>query len=124
MKHKHSGQALVILLVYMVVAIMTTTVAVALIIINSTAASHVEQGDMALAVAESGAENALIRLVRTPEYSGETLTVGGGSATVTVSGSGEKLIISRGKVGDFERTVQIVVGFIDDIMTVYSWREI
>ena len=124
MKYNTSGQALVILLVYMVIAMITTSMAVALVIINATSTSHVEQGDMALNTAESGAENALIRLIRTPNYTGETLTVGGGSATVTVSGSSDKTILSEGVIGGYERNVQVVVRFLGGVMTILSWQEL
>lgn len=123
MKHKN-GQALVVLLVFMIVAIMITTMAVALVIVNASAASQVEQGDMVLKLAESGAENALLRLVRDPSYTGtETLTIDGGSVTATVSAGTPAIITSRGVEGEFVRSVTVSADFVDTVLTINSWRE-
>ncbi len=124
-KNNNSGQALVILLVFMVVAIIMTTMAVALVIINATAASDVEQGDMALKLAESGAENALLRLVRDPTYIGtETLTLDGGQVTATVSGTGPIIITSQGRQGNFIRTASVSASFASTVLTINNWREV
>lgn len=123
MKNKN-GQALVVLLVFMVVAITITTMAVALVIINATAASQVEQGDMALKLAESGAENALLRLVRDPTFTGtETFTLGSGSVTATVSGVNPSIITSQAMVGNFVRTTSVSASFVNTVLTIHSWRE-
>lgn len=124
-KKQNSGQALVVLLVFMVVAIIMTTMAVALVIINATAASQVEQGDMALKLAESGAENALLRLVRDPTYTGtETLALGSGSVTATVSAGNPIIITSRGVQGQFIRVASVSASFVNTILTIQRWREV
>jgi len=121
----HNGQALVVLLVFMVVAITMTTMAVALVIINARAASQVEQGDMALKLAESGAENALLRLVRDPTYTGmETFTLGTGTVTSTVSAGTPIIIRSRGKDGTFTRSASVSASFINTVLTIQSWQEV
>ncbi len=125
MKKNQQGQALVILLVFMVVAIIMTTMAVALVSINATAASQVEQGDMALKLAESGADNALLRLMRSPAYSGtETFTLGSGQVTATVSGTNPIIIMSEGRQGTFVRTASVSASFVNTVLTVHSWREV
>ncbi|OGG34951.1 hypothetical protein A2363_01880 [Candidatus Gottesmanbacteria bacterium RIFOXYB1_FULL_47_11] len=118
------GQALVVLLVFMVVAITMTTMAVALLVINANAASQVEQGDMAVAIAQSGAENAILRLARNPGYTGETLTVDGGSATVTVTGTNPLTVTSVGTYNGFVRGVVASASFLDTVLTVNSWQEV
>ncbi len=118
------GQALVILLVFMVIAIVLTTTAVAMTIVNSTAASHVEQSDEALKIAESGIENALLRLVRNPFYRGsETLTIAGASATVEVTGTSPISIVSTGAYGTFTRVVEVIAETNSEV-TIISWKEI
>ena len=120
-----SGQALVVLLVFMVVAIMMTTMAVALVIVNATAASQVEQGDMTLKLAESGAENALLRLVRDPTYTGsETFTLGTGTVTATVSAGNPIIITSRGVQGSFVRVASVSASFVNTVLIIQSWQEI
>ncbi len=122
---KNKGQALVVLLVFMVVAIIMTTMAVALVIINSQAASQVEQGESALRVAESGAENALLRLVRDPTVRGtETLTIDGGSATVTITGGDPMIVVSRGEAGNFVRTASVSARFQNTELIINSWQEV
>lgn len=124
MKHNNNGQALVVLLVFMVVSIIMTTMAVALVIINATAASEVEQGDMALKLAESGAENALIRLVRDPAYTGtETTSLAGGTTIATVSAGNPIIIKSSGIYGQFVRKASVSAGFVDTVLTVQHWQE-
>ena len=117
-----SGQTLVTLLVFMVIAIAITSSAVVLTISNSLQASKVEQGMMALQIAESGAENALLRLLRNPSYTGETLTVGTGTAVLTVTGTPVK-IISEGINGRFRRKIEIGVNT-STTLTVTSWKEV
>jgi len=122
---KNTGQALVVLLVFMVVSIMITTMAVALVIINATAASHVEQGDMAGELARSGAEQALLHLVRDPTYTGtETFSLGGGTITATVSAGNPIIITSRGVQGQFARVTSVSAVFTDTVLTVVSRREV
>ncbi len=121
---KQKGQALVILLFYMVIAIALTTTAVAVIVANSLSITRTEEGAHALEIAESGAENALIRLIRDTTYSGETLPMDGGTAEITVSGTNEKTIVSQGIVGKFRRSVEVVARFTDGVLSVLSWQEI
>ncbi len=118
------GQALVILLFYMIIAITLTTTAVAVIVSNSLSATRSEQGAHALQIAEAGAENAIVRLLRSTSYSGETLTVGIGTATVTVTGTNTKIIRSVGAISGFTRTVQVTATLTNGILEVSSWQEI
>lgn len=115
---------MIVLLFYMIIAITLTATAIAVVMSNSLAVTTVEEGNHALEVAEAGAENAIIRLLRTPGYSGETFSVGLGSAAVTVVGVEPKTIHSRGSMGSFERSVEVVVSFANGVLTVLSWQEI
>ena len=118
------GQALVLLIVVMVVGTIVTSAAVIFVIVNSQAASNLQSGEETYAIAESGAENGILRLVRDPNYGGETLTVGMGSTVITVSGSGTKTIVSEGVRGNFRRKVEVVGSYVNNIFTVSTWREI
>jgi len=119
-----NGQALTMLLVVMVAGMIITSAAVITIVINSAATSKLASGEEAYHIAESGAENAILRLVRDPSYVGETLTVGNGSATITVTGSGPKTIVSEGVMGSFRRKIQVVGTYVNNIFTVSTWSEI
>lgn len=116
-----SGQTLITLLVFIVVATAVTSTAVAVLINTTRSSSILGQSITATHIAESGAENALLRLLRDPNYAGETLAVGAGTATITVTGSTTKTITSIGTIGDFQKTVQVVVTY-NNTMTVSSWN--
>lgn len=118
-----SGQALVVLLFYMIIAMTLTTTAVAVIVSNSLAVTQEEVGNQALVIAEAGAENALLKLIRNTNYTGEILTIASGSATVTVSGDSTKTITSTGNVEGVARVIQVTAGINNGVMTVTSWQE-
>lgn len=122
--NNQKGQTLVILLIYMMIAVIVTTASIALVINSATGTDRVNQGSKSLDIAESGAETAMIKLLRNPDYSGETLSVNGGQAFVTVSGTNPKTVSSKGTLGNFTRTIQVVVDTSNNILTVLSWKEI
>ena len=111
-----SGQALVILLFYMIVAITLTTAAVAVVVSNSLTVTRSEQGAHALEYADAGAENAIIRLLRSTNYTGETIAIGDGSVTKTIT--------SVGRTGTFARTIEVVADTTGGVLSVVSWQEI
>ncbi|HZZ98695.1 MAG TPA: hypothetical protein VFG51_02055 [Candidatus Saccharimonadia bacterium] len=123
MRSKESGQALVILLIFIAVTVIVITVAVVLIIVTSSGASSYEQSNMAYNIAETGAENAILRLLRDPTYTGETLTVDTGTATITVTGSGTQTVTSVGRYNTYLRKIQVVL-LSDDVETIQSWTEV
>ena len=117
------GQALVTLLFFMVIGITITSAAVVVIVTNALSATRFEQGTDAYDIAESGAENALLRLLRNPFYTGETLPIGNGTATITVANN---TIISSGSAAfnNEIRTIQVNTVYNNGILTVTSWKEI
>ncbi len=126
-KHlKQKGQALITLLVFMVMAVTITSAAVVTIVVNTQGSLKVQEGTTVLNAAESGAENALLRLLRDPNYAGETLSVGDSIVVITVAGTTTKTITSVATTADinFKRTVQVVAGYTNNILTVSSWQEV
>ncbi len=121
--HNQSGQMLVALLSFMAMGITLTTAATAITIANTQTSSKYALGQDALSVAESGADNAILRLTRDPTYTGETLTVGTGTATITVSGVSPKTITSVGLSGRFRRTIIVTATQTSNVLTVTSWIE-
>ena len=90
----------------------------------SQGTSRLEGRILASQVAESGMENALLLLLRNPNYVGETLTVGTGTATITVTGnSTTKTITSIGRINNYLQTVEVIVTYNNTIMTITSWEE-
>jgi Tfp pilus assembly protein PilX len=117
------GQALVVLLFYMIIAITVTTTAIALAISNSISALKEEEGNHALEIAESGAENALLRLLRDNTYSGETVAIGNGSAQISITNGSTKTVTSVGTEGDFKRTIRVVAVITNGLLSIQSWSE-
>ena len=122
----NQGQSIVILTVFMGIFISVTTAAIIIISTNSVAADAFQQGISARQVAESGIENAILRLLRNPDYLGESLLIGNGSATVSVAGdTTKKTIISIGTLGNFQRKIEAKIGYTNDYrLIVTSWKEI
>lgn len=117
------GQALITLLFFVVISLTITSGAIIIIITNSLSASKLEEGGLAYYTAESGIENALLRLLRDPDYTGGTLVVGDGTATVTVTGVNPKTIVSVGINGNFKRTVSAQMTYADGYYTFSNWKE-
>ena len=118
------GQTLVVLLVFVAMAMAVVTAAVAVVVSNTQSSSRFEIGQTALGLAESGAEEALLLLLRDPTYAGGTLTTVDGTATISVSGSDPKQIVSSAVVGGARRKIQVVASYTAGVLTVQTWREI
>ncbi len=122
----NKGQVLVMLVVFVSIMTAVTAMAVSLIISNSTSANKFELGFASVEAAESGAEIALLKLLRDPtNYTGETFTLDDISVTVNVSGGTTKTVVSTAVLGTITKKVQLVIEDpINDVMSVTSWKEI
>jgi hypothetical protein len=119
------GQAMVALLFFVVMAITITSGAVIVLYSNSLSGTRFQQGSIAYEIAQSGVENAILRLIRDPAYTGETLTVGNGTATTQVTKSGSSYtIISTGTVGNFVKKIQVDGTYTNTLFTEVSRKEI
>lgn len=118
------GQALVTLLFFVLISLTITSAAIVIIITSASATSEFEEGILAYNAAESGIENALLRLLRDPSYTGETLAIDTASAVISVTGSNPKTVVSVGQNGKFRRTVQAQMNYNSGYYTFSSWKEI
>lgn len=121
------GQALVALLSFIIISITVVSAAVIILITNSLAASKVEQGVTAYALAQSGVENAVLRLLRNPTYTGEPpMIVPLGTIVISVvSGGGSYTIYSTGKVGKFARRIRAIASFdAAEKLNITEWKEL
>lgn len=118
-----SGQALVVLLMFVTVAMMVSVAATLLSSYALSATTRLEQSQTALDVSESGMENALLRLLRDPFYGGETLTLPSGVATITVTGGSTKTITSVGTAGNFMHTTVATVLYSNGVYSITSWSD-
>lgn len=121
-----SGQVAIMLVLIIMILSIVTTAAVALALSTTRDTTTLSLGERALAVAESGAENTILRLIRDPSYAGEgsPLSIGPGNATITLTGTSPIIITSSGAVGNMVRSVEVQVNITDGQLTVLSWREI
>lgn len=117
------GQAMVTLLFFMVAAMTITSAAVIVLLVNSLSVNRLQRGVLALNIAEAGIENALLALIRNPNYTGEILLIGDGNAEITVSGTNPKLVASKGRLGDFLRTIKVQVEYNNNTLNILSWKE-
>jgi len=117
----NKGQALVTLLFFMVIAISVITASSVILFTNVTAGSTTEQGAIVLSGAESGAENALLRLLRNPAYSGEALLVGNVNVNIGVTNG---TIIATASANNVIRKIQVQTVYNGNVLSVSSWKEI
>ena len=118
-----SGQALITLLFFVLISLTITSAAIIIIITNSTSVSKFKEGTLAYYVAESGVENALLRLLRNPSYTGETLAIGTSTAVITVTGANPKIVESIGQNGNFKRKVSAQMTYNSGYYTFSDWKE-
>lgn len=119
------GQAMITVLFIAVIGIVITTGALYAHVNNIISSSLGELHILAHSAAESGVENALLRLIRDPTYTGETMTLSANrTAVVTVTGSTSKTITSNGAVGTVIQRVQAVVHYNGGILVIDSWGDI
>lgn len=119
------GQALISLLFFVLIIITVITATVIISVLNIRSASMLQEGVIAYYVAESGAENALLRVLRDPTYTGEAnLPIGDGYASTQVTPGNPTTIISTGKINNFMRKIRVVANYTSGYYTVSSWQEI
>lgn len=122
------GQALINLIFFTAIAASITTAAIIMVYVNSVSGTKLQEGSIAYQIAEGGAENGLLRVLRDPSYSGETLTIGNGSAVVTKSGTGTAIdpyiITSTATKGNFVKKVEIKATYLNNLLSVVSKKEI
>ena len=121
---RQAGQALVTFPLFVVISLTITSAASIVSVINSQSSEKLEQGTVAQQAAESGAENAMIRLLRDPSYTGETLTIGLSTVVITVTGTTTKTVTASATNGTFIRQTQIIASYTNNVLTITSWKEL
>lgn len=119
------GAALITLLFFTVIAMTVTGAAVVVLIVNSLSGAKYQQGTIAYEIAQAGIENAKLRLLRDPNYTGETLAVGNGNAEISVTRDGtDYTILSKGTIGNFMRQIQVEATYTNNLFTITSSEEV
>lgn len=125
-KHlNQTGQTMVLLLVLLAVGMTVIAASIAVTVANTQSTSQFSLAQEAYSIAETGAEEALIRLLRNPGYTGTStpINIGGGQVSITVSGVDPKTIVSEGVVLNLRRKVSVVVNMSPQL-SIQSWVEV
>jgi len=119
------GQAMITMLYIMVIGVLVTTGAVYALYSNTVVATVDEASISAYAYAENGIENALLRLIRDPDYTGETLVFGDQQdVEVSILSGSPQYITAAGRSGKASRVLQVAVQYIEGELVIDSWKEI
>ncbi len=120
-----NGQALITLLFFTLISVTICASAVTILMTNSLSGTKLQQGLIVYEIAKSGAENAQLQLLRNPDYQGEVVTIGEGTATIQVSSnSGIFTIISTGQTGNFKRKAQLTATYQNYVLTFSPIKEV
>ncbi len=120
-RKSEAGQTLVSLLVFSVVALAVTTTAISVTINTSQATQAVENRVYIQHAAQSGIENALLRMLRDPTYGGESITIDDVTVVTNVVGSDPYTITATADNTRFSHTEEAVVTYTNNIVTISSW---
>ncbi|HXK52877.1 hypothetical protein H6804_02080 [Candidatus Nomurabacteria bacterium] len=121
---KQAGSIMITVLVFSVVAITVLSGAVVVSVINTQGTSDYSQAERLLAISEAGVENAALLMLRDPSYSGNNLSVGNDTVTISVSGTNPLTIESVVQNTDFTRRIQSVMERVGGVLNVTSWDEL
>ncbi len=121
-KINQRGQSLVILLVVVVSSIILSTALISLAIINNANNSLYEQAITAQSLAESGVENAILNLLRNPNYTGEIMIIDNKEVELTVQGTTNKVITSTCDYGQVTQSIEVTADYDSGILTINNWE--
>ena len=126
--NKQQALALITVLIFGALAMIVIIFGITLMVIQTDSSRQFFTAQKSLSLAESAMENALLRLLRNPNYSGEILTFPEGTARIVVSDDGTNKLVtvtaSTGQILDSVRIIQVVLIEEDGRLVVQSWREL
>ncbi|MBI2430984.1 MAG: hypothetical protein HYV39_03140 [Candidatus Levybacteria bacterium] len=117
------GQALITLLFFTIVSVTIISTVAIVTLAQAKSTSVYALSIETYFYAESGAEDALVRLLRDPAYTGTNLSIDQALVTVQVSGTNPKVITSSANYFGIKRTVEVNVDYSNNILRVVSWKE-
>jgi len=117
------GQALISLVFFTMIGMAIATAAILATLSSTIASSKFQSGTLTFSESESGAENAYLRLLRDPNYKGETMTINGATVISTVSGSTNITIDTKATSGSFSRSVEVKLQYTNGKYVIQSWKE-
>ena len=123
---RQKGQVLVSILIIIAVAVLATGTAVVASSLSKTTGVATTSDKLLYAV-ESGADEALIKLLRNPTtYSSESISINGTLVQITISrpSATNIVILSSASQDNLIRKVEVSSEFVNNILTITSWREV
>lgn len=121
---KQKGQALIVVILVGMITLIGVVSATTLVISELKKNVATSLGIAQYEITYGAAENAFIRLLRNPNYTGETVTLGSSTCYITVEGTSTKTVEVRCTNGDYVRKVGATATFSGGIMTVSGITEL
>ncbi|HUW21413.1 MAG TPA: hypothetical protein VMW41_01965 [Candidatus Bathyarchaeia archaeon] len=118
------GQALLPLLIVIVIVLTIGTASIELAISNVVINRYFQEGLTGYFTVEAALENAFLRILRNPGYTGENLQINQASCTIEVSGMSPKIVSARCDTGRQIRKMQAEITYNQGIMTVGNIKEV
>lgn len=119
------GQILTSVIVFMAFGLSVIALSAVLTIINIQNTAKTTQSVQALNYAEAGAEEAVLRLLRDPNYPGGTLTIDAVSVSINLTGDAvNKTIVSIASYNGFTKKIQATVSLANNRLTLVSWKQV
>ena len=105
---------------FVIIALFLISAAVAMMIISATSVGKLEGEEVVSRIAESAAEDALIKLLRDPSFTSTNVSLPDGTASATLSGD---VLTVNAISGKFTKKIIITTSFANAVLSVVSWRE-
>lgn len=126
MKKRQSanGFSLIAVLVVCMFSIFVITTAVALILSASQSVTDKVASESAVSLAESAAEDAILKLLRNPQYTGGMFALAGGQAVVSITNQPDSPVVAViATNAGIRRELTIHLQRIDGSLEIQSWKE-
>lgn len=118
------AQTLVTMIIFMAIAVTIVAASVIIVASNTFGSTMLQESYLTRDVAESGIENALMRLLRDPSYTGETFTLNATTDIVTVTGDSiNKTITSTASYLNYQRQIVAKISYTNNNMVVNFWQD-
>jgi len=127
-KNRYTGQAMIAILLVLALAIIFINTAAVIYLTETDFSFNSRKSNEIYYNTESGLENAILQLLRQPNYSGESLTFDDSNVTINVTagpGGNQKTITATGKSNSnkFIRILTSIVEINNRLLNLVSWRE-
>ena len=122
--HSQPGHILIAVLLLMLIGVFAITVAATMVVTTTQSQGARLESSSLRSAAESGVENAILGLLRSPSSSGSAITVDG-IAVTTVVVPGSPSVITATAVGDRQRHVyRATVDRVNGMLSITSWTQV